>query len=942
MKLIDIGPENAPYVEDVYERWKSDRRSVSSEWDTLFREAENGDHPASVAAATAARSESDSATRSGGASSLPLSAGVRENKQARVDSLIRAYRESGHSRADVNPLRDYLTQELNYLSKTVDRHGTLEPESFGLTDSDLEEEFRSSRSLTPASGKLRTIIESLKMTYGSYIGVDILHIQNRAMRGWLIERIENNNNRPALPVSQRREILENLIKAEEFEQFIHSNYIGQKRFSLEGGESLIPALHALIDTAAAELGVQEVVIGMAHRGRLNVLTNFMQKPEREIFSHFEERVLPHQVGASGDVKYHLGFSTDHANPDGTSVHVSLVANPSHLEAVDPVVQGKARGVQRRRGDIHRKKVIPVLIHGESAFTGQGVVAETFNMAQLRGYKTGGTVHIIVNNQIGFTTASRDSRSTLYCTDVAKSMPVPIFHVNGDQPEHVVRAIQLALRFRQKFGYDAVVDIVCYRKYGHNEADDPSFTHPRMYQLIEVADGVSTIFGRKLDRDGVYAADDQARFRQNHRSFLKETLEIARKEPVEYVSEGFAHGEWEGYTKEYDHTPVQTGVPIDLLRTIGKVITTVPDGFAIHAKLMRILKSKRDALDSGFGIDWGTAEALSFGSLLLEGNHIRLSGEDSGRGTFSHRHAVWWNTDSEQPEPYTPLSELGSADVRFRAYDSPLSEYSVLGFEYGNALVQPEMLTIWEAQFGDFCNGAQVIIDQFITAGQSKWDRGNGLVMLLPHGYEGQGPEHSSAHIERFLQLCAEDNIQVCNATTPAQYFHLLRRQMKRTFRKPLVIATPKSLLRHKEVVSTIEEMSEGLFEEVLDDPAAIDHPRRIIFCSGKIYYDLSRKRRESDTDTAIVRIEQLYPFPSEQVLRVLEKYTTAKEIIWAQEESRNRGAWGFIAEQEEFRGGCEIRYVGRNPSASAATGSYVEHTVELESILEELFGKGDS
>ena len=942
MKLIDIGPENAPYVEDAYERWKTDRKSVSNEWDLLFREAENGDHRVSPAEATAVPSDPHSAVRSSGASSLPLSAGVRENKQARVDSLIRAYRESGHAHADVNPLRDYMTQELNYLSKTVDQHETLEPESFGLTESDLEEEFRSSRSLTPANGSLRTIIESLKMAYSSYIGVDILHIQNRAMRGWLIERIEKNNNRPDLPSSQRREILENLIKAEEFEQFIHSNYIGQKRFSLEGGESLIPALHALIDTAAAELEVQEVVIGMAHRGRLNVLTNFMQKPEKEIFSHFEERYLPHQVGASGDVKYHLGFSTDHANPDGTSVHVSLVANPSHLEAVDPVVQGKARGVQRRRGDVHRKKVIPVLIHGESAFTGQGVVAETFNMAQLRGFKTGGTVHIIVNNQIGFTTASRDSRSTLYCTDVAKSMPVPIFHVNGDQPEYVVRAIQLALRFRQKFGYDAVVDIVCYRKYGHNEADDPSFTHPRMYRLIEAAEGVSTIFGRKLDRDGVYAADDQDRFRSEYRSFLKETLELARKEPVEYVSEGFAHGEWQGYTKEYDHTPVHTGVPIDVLRTIGNVITTVPDGFAIHAKLMRILKSKRAALDTGVGIDWGTAEALGFGSLLLEGNSVRLSGEDSGRGTFSHRHAVWWNTDSEQPEPYTPLAELGSADVRFRAYDSPLSEYSVLGFEYGNALVQPEMLTIWEAQFGDFCNGAQVIIDQFITAGQSKWDRGSGLVMLLPHGYEGQGPEHSSAHIERFLQLSAEENIQVCNATTPAQYFHLLRRQMKRTFRKPLVIATPKSLLRHKEVVSTLEEMGRGSFEEVLDDPAAIDHARRIIFCSGKVYYDLSRRRGANDTGTAIVRIEQLYPFPSEQVRGVLEKYSSAKEIIWAQEESKNRGAWRFIAEQDEFRGGPEIRYVGRKASASAATGSYIEHTMELESILEGLFGKGDS
>ena len=933
---IVIGPENAGFVEELYELWKDDAGSVSADWDRFFREesGRSGVDEQSVSTVDAG---------DGGDASDTGNTDYRSTyvyKQGRVDSLVWAHRDVGYLNADLNPLHGYLTQDLWYLSKTIEgNYENLDLESFGLDESDLDTEFRSGRSMVPAHGTLREILAALKSIYSSYMGVEVLHIQNRTMRGWLIERIEQNNNQPSLGDEKRKAILQDVIKAQEFEQFIHANYIGQKRFSLEGGESLIPALHALIDTAAEDLGIQEIVVGMAHRGRLNVLTNLMNKPEKEIFSHFEEKILPHEVGGSGDVKYHLGFSTDHQNEDGTSVHVSLVANPSHLEAVDPVVQGKARGVQRRRHDTHRKKVIPVLIHGDSAFTGQGVVSETFNLSQLRGYKTGGTVHIIVNNQIGFTTASRDSRSTFFCTDVAKAMPVPIFHVNGDHPEYVVRAIELALRFRQKFGYDAVVDIVCYRKFGHNEADEPSFTHPKMYRLIERAESVAKIHGRELDAAGVYSTAEQDVFRNEYRAYLKESLQSARNDPIDYVSDGFTRGEWKGYAKAYDHSPVETGVDRATLVEIGNAIISIPDGFGAHRKLTRILDAKRKTLESGVGLDWATAEALAFGSLVLEGFPIRLSGEDSGRGTFSHRHAVWWDTATDQPEPYTPLKNLSPDQARFGVYDSPLSEFSVLGFEYGNALAQPDMLTIWEAQFGDFVNGGQVIIDQFIVAGESKWDRGSGLVLLLPHGYEGQGPEHSSAHLERFLQLCAEDNIQVVNVTTPAQYFHLLRRQMKRSFRKPLILMAPKSLLRSKDATSRLDEFVTGNFLEVLDDPALPHDAERVVFCSGKLYYDLrSRRSLTGSSKTAIVRVEQFYPFPANQLMAVLSRYEKHRELIWAQEEPKNRGGWSFMHERAaRFCGGKPLLYCGRKASASPATGSHTEHLAELEEILGELF-----
>ena len=914
----NLGIENAAFVEELYEDWKKTGASVSDHWNEYFKsldEQKEEHKPASYKS-------------------------TQVYKQGRVDSLIWGYRDVGYLSADLNPLHGYITQDLKYLYKTIEgSYKTLEPADFGLESKDLQTVFRAGRGLSPEKGTLQEILNALRQTYCSYMGVEILHIQNRTMRGWLMEKIEQNNNTPFYKQEQKQEILFDLIKSEEFERFIHSNYIGQKRFSLEGAESLIPALHHLIDSSARGLGIQEIVLGMAHRGRLNVLTNLMQKPDEEIFSTFEDKELPHEVGGSGDVKYHLGFSTDHKNTDGSSVHLSLLPNPSHLESVDPVVEGKARGAQRKRNDTHRKKVVPVLIHGDAAFSGQGVVTETLNLSQLRGYKTGGTIHIIVNNQIGFTTASRDARSTFFCTDVAKSMPVPIFHVNGDHPEYVVRAIDLAIQFRQKFGYDAVVDIFCYRRYGHNEADDPSFTHPKMYNLIKKAGSVAKLYGQALDKERVISLAEQEKFRKTYRASLKKALISARTKPVSYITDGFQFGEWRNYKKEYSDDPIQTGVSEDILRSIGKTITTAPDGFQVHPKLARILGEKSKMFLEGRGFDWATAEALSFGSLALEGVPIRLSGEDSGRGTFSQRHAVWWNTVAEDPEPYTPLSNLSPNQGRFRVYDSPLSEFSVLGFEYGNALVQPEMLCLWEAQFGDFCNGAQVIIDQFIAAGESKWDRGNGLVLLLPHGYEGQGPEHSSAHLARFLQLCAEENIQVCNPTTPDQYFHLLRRQMKRSFRKPLVIMTPKSLLRSKEATSDLSTMTTGTFVEVQDDPKAEKDASTVVFCSGKVFYNLRRERAEKKKKGyAIIRLEQLYPFPEKQIAAVISRYDKADRFVWVQEESKNRGAWNFICGRSSIMtGGKDLQYIGREASASPATGSYKKHLFELDTILESLF-----
>lgn len=930
---------DARYVEDEYRAWKQDPDSVDAAWDAYFEQFD-ANRLDQWAAAHLRRS-----TGSGRVASPAMAESGRSAeaelvyKQSRVDSLLWAYRDVGYIYAQINPLKDYTTPELRYMFLTMEgNYETLNLQAFGLEEADLDTEFHAGRYLRPSPAPLRDILAQMRQIYCSTMGVEILHIQNRPMRRWLIERLESPEQRKQWTNAQKQRIQKDLIKAEEFERFVNATYIGQKRFSLEGGESLIPAVRYIIDTAPS-LGIKEVVVGMAHRGRLNVFTNALRKPAVETFAQFEDNYKPYTYGGSGDVKYHLGHSFDVKMADGNLVHVSLVANPSHLESVDPVVEGKTRGIQRRRGDTNRKKVLPILIHGDAAFSGQGVVSETFNLSQLRGYRTGGTVHIIVNNQIGFTTSSRDARSTFFCTDVAKSMPVPILHVNGDDPEAVVRAVDLALRYRHKFGYDAVVDIQCYRRLGHNEADEPSFTHPLMYEMIKNHPSVTQLYGERVAREGDYPEQDQRSFKDKYVSVLKDEVRKARDGQKPDVNDAFEQGEWRDFTREYGFDPVTTGVPTETLQRIATTLTFVPEGFGLHPKLKRFVSDRASRWESGDQIDWAFGESLAWGSLLLDGYPIRLSGEDSGRGTFSQRHAVWWDVSSATPKTYTPLQHVREDQASFSVYDSPLSEYAVLGFDYGYSLAQPNILVMWEAQFGDFVNGAQVIIDQFIAAGESKWFRSSGLVMLLPHGFEGQGPEHSSAHLERFLQLCADDNMQVCAPSTPAQYFHLLRRQMHQRFRKPLIVMTPKSLLRTKACVSAGDEFASGGFQTVIDDPGRPHDAQTVLLCSGKVYYDLVARQTELDpTDTAVIRVEQLYPFHTDRLRQVLAQYPKASQVRWVQEESENRGGWRHVRDYlAEVAEGRPVSYVGRPASPSPATGSHRQHQEELQLFLSAAF-----
>ncbi|NBF39381.1 MAG: 2-oxoglutarate dehydrogenase E1 component [Spirochaetes bacterium] len=964
--MLDLS--SAEFLEGLYWSWLEDPQSVPEEWRSYFaslgEESGNGGpypgpippthpaagggngHAAGAVAAAPGQAPAETVPPGGAAPDLAV------YRQSRVESLIWAYRDVGYIYAHLNPLENYTTPELKYMYITMEgNYESLTLESFGLSEDDLDEEVNTGRYFEPKRAPLRQLLRMLRRTYCGSLGAEILHIQNKPMRRWLIEHLESPERQPKWDRERRTRFQKDLIKAEELERFIHSNFIGQKRFSLEGGEALIPALRYIVE-AAPEHGVQELVLGMAHRGRLNVLTNVMRKQPAETFSHFTENYMPHTYGGSGDVKYHLGHSTDVDAENGRTVHVSLVANPSHLESVDPVVEGKTRGIQRRRGDRNRKKVMPILIHGDAAFSGQGVVAETLNLSQLKGYRTGGTVHIILNNQIGFTTASRDARSTFFATDIAKSMPVPILHANGDDIEAVLHAIDLALRYRQKFGYDAVVDILCYRRLGHNEADEPSFTHPIMYSIIKNHESVTTRYGKQVAENGVMPKEDQDAFRDQYKKALKNELEKAKQGYEPHLDDAFERGEWADINREYTFEPADTSVAKERLRKIGEVLTTIPEDFHVHPKLKRFVKDRSERVESGQDFDWALAESMAFGSLLLEGHRVRLSGEDSGRGTFSQRHTVWWDAETEVPTTYVPLQHIEEEQGAFSVYDSPLSEFAVLGFDYGYSIAQPNCLVLWEAQFGDFVNGAQVIIDQFIAAGESKWFRSSGLVMLLPHGYAGQGPEHSSAHLERFLQLSAEDNLQVVNLTTPAQYFHALRNQIHAPYRKPLIVMSPKSLLRHKACVSTLDDLAAGTFRHVLDDTGggpgggaagATGEVKRLILCSGKVYYDLDARRQERErTDVAIVRIEQLYPFPEHDIREIISRYDDADEVVWCQEEPENRGAFSFV------RGpigdilsdtGRRLTYAGRPRSASPATGSHAQHTEELKRLLDEAFAE---
>jgi multifunctional 2-oxoglutarate metabolism enzyme len=873
--------------------------------------------------------------------SLPGSTGVRTAeiaKEAAVLQLINAYRVRGHLIADLDPLGN----EASY-------HPELDPANYGLTLWDFDREFHTgtlAKTGDDGLGRvatLRQILETLRQTYCGKVGCEYMNIQHPEQKNWLQQHMEPQANNWPLDNDEKLRILEKLLEAEELEHFLGARFVGHKRFSLEGAESAIVILHKVLDIAA-DTGVVEAVIGMAHRGRLNVLTNVVGKPHQQIFAEFEGHLDPNSMQGSGDVKYHLGATGTHRSGNGKILVVSVAPNPSHLEAVDPVVQGIVRPKQDHLRDTERQRVIPILIHGDAAFAGQGVVAETLNLSQLHGYRTGGTIHIIINNQIGFTTAPEESRSTPYSTDVAKMVQAPIFHVNGDDPEAVARVVQIAFDYRQTFGKDVVIDMFCYRRHGHNEADDPSYTQPILYRKIRSRESVAKLYSQTLTREGVVDEQRVLAIRKQFKGRLEEGYATARAEKTQYEVEELSPLEEEEIPTFCPRTSVDRDV-------IGKVIAGIsefPPDFHLHPKLKGFIDRRRSVLE-GKPMDWATAEAIAFGSLVLEGTPIRLSGQDSSRGTFSQRHLAYFDYDDSRE--YIPMQHLAEKQGRFDVFDSSLSEYAVLGFEFGYTVGDPLTLVLWEAQFGDFNNGAQIMIDQFITCAEQKWGQPSGLVMLLPHGYEGQGPEHSSARIERFLTLTAENNIQITNCTTPAQYFHLLRRQMyggedRRGMRKPLVIFTPKSLLRHPGAVSTIDDLTANGFNELIDDASiqAPDRVGKILFCSGKVYYDLIAEREKRELDNvAIIRQEQIYPFPRSGMEELLERYRGATSVIWVQEEPRNMGSWRFVREYIQpllDSSGRTLEFAGRPASAAPATGSYKRHAAELADFLETAFGSG--
>jgi 2-oxoglutarate dehydrogenase E1 component len=860
-------------------------------------------------------------------------------KEAGIMQMINAYRVRGHLIADLDPLG----HEPSY-------HAELDPETYGLTIWDLDREFLTG-SLGEAIGEagprplatLREILETLRETYCGKIGCEYMNIQVPEQKRWLQRRMEPGKNHWPLAPETRLRILRNLIAAEGFEHFLHSRFVGQKRFALEGGETALAILEEILERSSAG-NVNEIVIGMAHRGRLNVLANVVGKDLKQIFSEFEGEIDPASTQGSGDVKYHLGAHGVRRCENGHEIVVSVAPNPSHLEAVDPVVEGIVRPKQDHLGDAARERVIAVLIHGDAAFAGQGVVAETLNLSQLDGYSTGGTIHLIINNQIGFTTLPDESRSTPYSTDVARGVQAPIFHVNGDSPQAAVRVAQIAFDYRQKFKTDVVIDMICYRRHGHNEGDDPSYTQPILYRKIKEHSSVATAYAARLVREGVATAEEVAAMRQDVSRRLAAAYDAAQQQAEHYELQELSAVS----TGEISAFCPRTAVNQQVLERVIRGITNFPENFHVHPKLRGFLEKRRNAIAQGTPIDWALGESLAFGTLALEGTAVRLSGQDSGRGTFSQRHLAFY--DYETGQRYIPMQHISPDQARFDVFDSSLSEYAVLGFEFGYSVADPLTLVIWEAQFGDFANGAQIMIDQFISCAESKWGQPSGLVMLLPHGFEGQGPEHSSARIERYLVLCAENNMQVCNCTTPAQYFHLLRRQMyggsdRRGVRKPLVIFTPKSLLRHPRAVSAVREFATGGFIEILDDAAA-DPQRvtRVVFCSGKIYYDLLQAREERKADhVALVRVEQLYPFASSQAADILARYSPSAEIVWAQEEPRNMGPWRHMSEQMQPLSAAtrrEIRYVGRPESASPATGSGKRHQQEQHEIVDDALTPG--
>ncbi|HKH29007.1 MAG TPA: 2-oxoglutarate dehydrogenase E1 component [Sphingomicrobium sp.] len=853
----------------------------------------------------------------------------------RAMMLIRTYRVRGHLAAKLDPLGLH-RQELP---------ADLTPEYHGFGPNDLDRPIWIGGALGFERATVREIVAVLQANYCGTIGVEYMHINDLEERRFIQERIEGKNAEIQFTPEGKQAILAKVIEAEQWEKFLARKYVGTKRFGLDGGESAVPALEAVIKYGG-QYGIEEVDVGMAHRGRLNVLSNVMGKPYRAIFHEFAGGATnPADVGGSGDVKYHLGTSSDREF-DGNKVHLSLLPNPSHLEAVDPVVLGKARAIMTLKGDKHGKKVLPVLLHGDAAFAGQGIVAECLALSGLPGYGTGGTIHFIINNQVGFTTSPQFARSSPYPSDMAKSVQAPILHVNADDPEAVTFCSKLAIEFRQAFGRDIVIDMWCYRRFGHNEGDEPSFTQPQMYAAIRKHPAISEVYAQRLIEDGVI---DRAWVDQHTKAYIAH-LEEEFQAGASYLPNkaDWFEGRWSGLKLPGEpvlgRRNVATAVSEEELRRVGEVLTTVPEGVKVHKTLQRVIDAKRAMFESGGGFDWATAEALAFGTLLAEGHNIRLSGQDSGRGTFSQRHAVW--VDQESGEKFIPLTHVDGG--RFEVRDSPLSEFGVLGFEYGYSLADPRTLVCWEAQFGDFANGAQTIIDQFIASGEAKWLRASGLVMLLPHGFEGQGPEHSSARLERYLQLCAEDNLQVANCTTPANYFHLLRRQLLRDFRKPLIMMTPKSLLRHKLAVSKIEDfIGDSHFRRIVSDlrPPQEGETKRLVLCTGKLAYELMDARNAAgDASTEVIRIEQLYPFPSEPLVKRLRAMPKLETLVWSQEEPKNNGAWFFVEDLLErsladagFTGMRPV-YAGRESSASPATGLAKRHAAEQANLIASALG----
>ena len=906
---------NAPYLEDLYYQYIEDPGSVDEHWRSYFQALDRGVPQVAPSPEQQLRDAPARMTEAGAA------------KQAAVLRMVNAYRVRGHQQADSDPLNFYKRDQVP----------DLEPEYHGLTEADMAQEFDTGSFAVADRMRLIDILDALRKIYCGTVGIEYYYINNTSKRRWLQSRIEPvmGDWSAGLTVETRRELLEHLTAAEGIERYLHTKYVGQKRFSLEGGETLIPMLKEIVQQGG-EKGIKEFVLGMAHRGRLNVLVNILGKSPEELFGEFEGRYSTDELIVSGDVKYHQGFSSDISTAGGP-VHLALAFNPSHLEIVSPVVEGSVKARQLRREDREGKTVLPIIVHGDAAFAGQGVVMETLNLSKTRGYGTGGTIHVVVNNQIGFTTSNPlDTRSTLYCTEVAKMVQAPIFHVNGDDPDAVLSITRLALDYRMQFGKDVIIDINCYRRHGHNEADEPRVTQPLMYKTISGMPTTREIYADRLVTEGVITADEPDQMVTDYRR---------RVDDGEVVASNFLTGvknpyavDWSPYIRGKPNELTETAVANDTLRDLAARLQNLPEGFGLHPRVVKIMEDRRNMAEGKMPLDWGMAENLAYATLIQDGYPIRMSGQDSGRGTFFHRHATLHDQNSR--EVYVPLRNLYSGQPRFLVIDSLLSEEAVLAFEYGYATAEPSTLVIWEAQFGDFANGAQVVIDQFMSSGETKWGRLCGLTLYLPHGYEGQGPEHSSARLERYLQLCADNNQQVCVPTTPAQFFHLIRRQAIRKFKRPLIVMTPKSLLRHKLSTSPLGDLETGQFKLIIPeieplDPEAV---KRIVLCSGKVYFDLLAERdKRTIRDIALIRVEQLYPFPREILRSELSRYSAADEVFWCQEEPRNQGAWyqiqhHILACTQDTQA---IHYAGRVPSPAPAAGYHSAHLKQQKQLVDQ-------